>query len=67
MLKIQLYITGINYILKYVQIESSCFYKKIFHNILFCCCCIFDQINAGLVNRRDLLKKTLKILLFKNF
>ncbi len=33
MLKIQLYITGINYILKYVQIESSCFYKKIFHNI----------------------------------
>ncbi len=29
-------ITGINYSLKYIQIESSYFkYKKIFHNLLF--------------------------------
>ncbi len=31
-------------------------------------CCTLDQINAGLVSRRDFLKKKkIQILLFKNF
>ncbi len=54
MLKIQLCITEINYILKYIQIKKQL--NKIviiFHNFY----CIFDQINAALVSRRDLFKK----------
>ncbi len=35
MLKIQLCITGINYILTYIQIENCHFKQKIFHNIIF--------------------------------
>ncbi len=53
MLKIQIYITGINYILQYVQIENS--YLK----LLNCFYNIFDQINAVLVSLR-LLSKLLK-------
>ncbi len=41
-------ITGINYILKYIQIV------KIFHSIS--ACCILDQINAGLVSRSEFFK-----------
>ncbi len=56
MLKISFEITGINYILNYktVILNST--------NILKCYsfCCILDQINAGLVIRRD-------FLLFENF
>ncbi len=44
MLKIQLYITGINYILKHIQIEK-------FQILLFYC--IFYQINAALMSMRD--------------
>ncbi len=44
-------ITEINYILKYIQIESSFLNSKnISQYDLFCC--ILDQINAGLVSRR---------------
>ncbi len=44
-------------ILKYIQIEN-----------LYCFCCSLDQINAGLVSRRDLKKcNPVKILLFKHF
>ncbi len=42
----------INYIFRYIQIEKS--YFKYFKMLLFCC--ILDQINAGLVNRRDFFK-----------
>ncbi len=51
MLKIQRCVTGINYILKYIRIESSYFkYKNI--SQYYCFCCILDQINAGLVSSR---------------
>ncbi len=49
MLKIQLCITGINYILKYIQIKY--FFFLLFHNIPFFFC-ICDQINAALVSIR---------------
>ncbi len=54
-------ITGINYILKYIlNIKNISQY--------YCFCCILDQTNTGLVNRRDFFKKIIKkILLFKNF
>ncbi len=62
MLKIQLWITGINYILKYTQIENS-YFKLMFLNIIlnnisqyYFYYCIFDQINAVLVSRRDFQK-----------
>ncbi len=46
MLKIQLCITGINYILKYIKIEKSYFnYSNISQYYGFYC--IFDQINAA--------------------
>ncbi len=52
MLKIQLRNTGINYILKHIPIENSIFrIVIIFHNITVLL--YFDQINAGLVSRRD--------------
>jgi len=60
MLKIQLYITGINYILKYIQIENRYFkLNKYFTIVLFY---LLDQINEALVSSRDLFKK--KILFF---
>jgi len=60
MLKIhhaELCITGINYILKYIPIEISCFKLK---NILQYYC-IFDQTNAVLISRRDQ-----KVIIFPN-
>ncbi len=56
MLKNTALITEINYILKYIQIENSYLNSK---NIsqYYCFCCILDQINAGLVSRREFLKK----------
>ncbi len=46
-------ITGINYILKYIlNIKNISQY--------YCFCCILDQTNTGLVNRRDLFKKIIK-------
>ncbi len=59
MLTIFSLITGINYILKYIQIESSYFNLNI--SQYYCFCCILDQINAGLVSRREFFKKTKKI------
>ncbi len=53
MLKIQLCITEINYILTYIQIEKSFIIVIIFHNINILYC-IFDQINAVLVSLRYL-------------
>ncbi len=47
MLKIQLCITTINYVLKYIKIIS--------HNITFFC--IFGQINATLMSIRHFFKK----------
>ncbi len=66
MLKIQLCITGINYILKYIQIENSLNYNNISQCYSFYC--IIDQINAALVNIRDFnVQKHLKILTNPNF
>ncbi len=43
-------ITGINYILKYIlNIKNISQY--------YCFCCILDQTNTGLVNRREFFKK----------
>ncbi len=43
-------ITGINYILKYIlNIKNISQY--------YCFCCILDQTNTGLANRRDFFKK----------
>ncbi len=48
-------ITGINYILKYIlNIKNISQY--------YCFCCILDQTNTGLVNRRDFFKKIIKNL-----
>ncbi len=58
-------ITEINYILKYIKIETvilNC--NNISQNIFFC---IFDQIDTALMSRRNFFKKTLKILLIPNF
>ncbi len=46
MLKIQLWLTGINYILNYIQMENSC-------NNISQYYCIFYQINAVLVSIED--------------
>ncbi len=57
MLKIQLCITGINYILKCIQIEN-CLFKIviIFHNInVFTC--ILNQINAELMSIRHVFQR----------
>ncbi len=56
MLKIQLCITGINYTLKYIQIEKLFYILIIFHNIT-AFFCIFNNINAALVSRRDFFQK----------
>jgi len=52
-------ITGINYILKYIQIKKVNLNCK---NIsqYYCFCCILDQINEASVNRSFLLKHFLK-------
>ncbi len=57
--KIQLYITGINYFLKYITIENV----KKYNNISNCYCfyCICDQINAALASKRDVFQKHKKI------
>ncbi len=52
MLKIQLSITGINYILKYIQIENI-YFKSYNISQYYCYYCIFDEINAALVSRRS--------------
>ncbi len=53
MLKIQLWITGINYILQYIHIEDGCVkFTNITNSVVF-----FDQINAALVSRRDFFQK----------
>ncbi len=61
MLKIQLYITEMSYILLYTEIENNCFkLYKYFTILLFLK--YFYQINAGLVSRKTLLSKTIKRL-----
>ncbi len=65
MLKIQLEITGINYILKYILKKETVILNNTNISKFYCFCCTLDQINTGLVSRRDFFKKTL-ILLFKN-
>ncbi len=56
MLKIQLYITGINYFLNDITIENNYFkLLKYFTVLLF-----FDQTTAALVRIRDLFLKTKK-------
>ncbi len=60
-------ITGINYILKYIQIENVYFYSN---NIsqYYSFYCIFYQINAALVSKIIFLLKTLMPhFLFKFF
>ncbi len=52
MLKIQFYITGINYILQYIKIENS--YLKLYK--YFTMLLFFNQINAAFVSRRDFLQ-----------
>ncbi len=44
-------ITGINYILKYIK-KENCYFKPYYVTILLFSC-IFDQINAALVDRRQ--------------
>ncbi len=59
-----------NVILKYIQIENS-YFSNISKNNSKCTVLLYfgmhALLNAGLVNRRDFFKKTLTILLFKNF
>ncbi len=52
MLKIQLCITGINYMLSYLKKKTAVYILIIFHVLLY-----FDQINATLVSIRDLFQK----------
>ncbi len=49
MLKIQLCITGINYILKYIKIEINYFKLQYYFTILMFYC-IFDQTNGTLLS-----------------
>ncbi len=56
MLEIQLCITEINYILKYMQIENSYLNCKNFSHY-YCFDCIFDHINAALVSIRGFFQK----------
>ncbi len=54
-MEIQLCITEINYILKYIKIETIISYcKNIWQD--YCFFCIFDQIKAALISIRDFLK-----------
>ncbi len=58
MMKIQLHVTEINYILTDIHIETSYFKLiKIFHSFD----CIFNHINAVLVSRRDSFIKTISV------
>ncbi len=50
MLEIQIYITEINYILKYIQIENSYFKLKYYFTILQFLLYFFNQMNAAPVN-----------------
>ncbi len=55
MLKIQLCITGINCILKYINVENKLYLNcNNIYNIQYnyCFYCIFNQINAALVRMR---------------
>ncbi len=56
MLKIQLCIMEINYILKYINMEDSYLKLIIFHSIT-AFTVIFDQINAALMIIRDFFQK----------
>ncbi len=61
-------ITGINYILKYIKIETvilNC--NNISRNNLDFFFCIFNQRDTALMTRRNFFKKTLKIVLIPNF
>ncbi len=55
-------ITAIHLILKYFKIENI-FLKNNISNY-YCFYCIFDQINAALVSRRDFLQKHKKTFTF---
>ncbi len=61
MLKIQLNITGINYILKYIKIFMKTVILKC-NNIAqyYCFSCDFQHINVALMSMRDLLQKRKK-------
>ncbi len=48
-------IRGTSYILKYIQTENILYYNNI--SQCYCFYCIFDQINAALVTRKDFIKK----------
>ncbi len=48
-------ITGINYILKYIQIQNRSLKCNI--SQFYCFYCIFNQINAALKSRRDFFQK----------
>ncbi len=61
MLKIQLYITGINYILQYSNIEIIYFKLYSYFTILLFYC-IFDQIKAALMSIRDFQPQTVVYL-----
>ncbi len=58
MLKIKLCISGINYILKYIQIEKSFWIVILFHNITDFE--YFYQINAVFLSVRDVFQKHFK-------
>ncbi len=54
--KISFEITEINYVLKYIQSSYFKYYKQNISHY-YCFCCILDQMNAGLMSRRDFFKK----------
>ncbi len=56
MLKIQLCITGINYILKYIQIEKLFLILTMFYNITVFYCFFIKKKNTHLVSIRDFQK-----------
>ncbi len=62
--KFSFVITGINYILKYIKIETS--YVNIYFQYVntntsqYCFYFIFDQINAALVSIKDFIQKPYK-------
>ncbi len=56
--KIQIWITGINYIWKYIQIETQLFQILIIFQTTTIYCCIIDQINTGLLSIRDFFQKS---------
>ncbi len=56
-------ITTINYILKVYKNRNPLFYIVIIYfTILLFLSCIFNQLNAALMSRRDFLKKNIKNL-----